>query len=74
MPAGEAHARHGEIRNRIAPDEGGRTSAYEDRASKVEMLRAGAVGYLVIKANPRAADIDKMVRNAYVAMSFPRLK
>jgi EAL domain-containing protein (putative c-di-GMP-specific phosphodiesterase class I) len=36
-------------------------SAYEDRASVLEMLRAGAVGYLV--KGTRAADIVKMVRN-----------
>jgi EAL domain-containing protein (putative c-di-GMP-specific phosphodiesterase class I)/DNA-binding NarL/FixJ family response regulator len=36
-------------------------SAYEDRTSVLEMLRAGAVGYLV--KGTRAADIVKMVYN-----------
>lgn len=62
MPAGGGpraarEIRIGSLQTRVVA-----LSAYEDRASVLEMLRAGAVGYLV--KGTRAAEIVKMVHSA----------
>jgi EAL domain-containing protein (putative c-di-GMP-specific phosphodiesterase class I) len=62
MPAGGGpraarEIRIGSLQTRVVA-----LSAYEDRTSVLEMLRAGAVGYLV--KGTRAADIVKMMHNA----------
>jgi EAL domain-containing protein (putative c-di-GMP-specific phosphodiesterase class I)/FixJ family two-component response regulator len=61
MPAGGGpraarEIRIGSLQTRVVA-----LSAYEDRTSVLEMLRAGAVGYLV--KGTRAADIVKMIHN-----------
>ncbi len=61
MPAGGGpraarEIRIGSLQTRVVA-----LSAYEDRASVLEMLRAGAVGYLV--KGTRAAEIVKMIHN-----------
>jgi EAL domain-containing protein (putative c-di-GMP-specific phosphodiesterase class I) len=62
MPAGGGRRAAREIRAAYLPTRVLALSAYEDRTTVVEMLRAGAVGYLV-KGTP-AAEIVKMIRSA----------
>jgi EAL domain-containing protein (putative c-di-GMP-specific phosphodiesterase class I)/FixJ family two-component response regulator len=61
MPAGGGPRAAREIRTSSLRTRVVALSAYDDRASVLEMLRAGAVGYLV--KGTRAADIVKMVHN-----------
>jgi EAL domain-containing protein (putative c-di-GMP-specific phosphodiesterase class I)/FixJ family two-component response regulator len=61
MPAGGGPRAAREIRNGSLQTRVIALSAYEDRTSVLEMLRAGAVGYLV--KGTRGVDIVKMVHN-----------
>jgi EAL domain-containing protein (putative c-di-GMP-specific phosphodiesterase class I)/DNA-binding response OmpR family regulator len=61
MPAGGGPRAAREIRISSVQTRVVALSAYEDRASVLEMLRAGAVGYLV--KGTRAAEIVKMIHN-----------
>jgi EAL domain-containing protein (putative c-di-GMP-specific phosphodiesterase class I)/AmiR/NasT family two-component response regulator len=61
MPAGGGPRAAREIRTSSLHTRVVALSAYDDRASVLEMLRAGAVGYLV--KGTRAAEILKMVHN-----------
>jgi EAL domain-containing protein (putative c-di-GMP-specific phosphodiesterase class I)/DNA-binding NarL/FixJ family response regulator len=61
MPAGGGPRAAREIRIGSVQTKVVAFSAYEDRTSVLEMLRAGAVGYLV--KGTRAAEIVKMVHN-----------
>ena len=61
MPAGGGPRAAREIRISSLHTRVVALSAYEDRTSVLEMLRAGAVGYLV--KGTRAADIVKMIHN-----------
>jgi EAL domain-containing protein (putative c-di-GMP-specific phosphodiesterase class I)/CheY-like chemotaxis protein len=62
MPAGGGRRAAREIKAAYLPTRVIALSAYQDRTTVVEMLRAGAVGYLV-KGTP-AAEIVKMIRSA----------
>jgi EAL domain-containing protein (putative c-di-GMP-specific phosphodiesterase class I)/AmiR/NasT family two-component response regulator len=61
MPAGGGPRAAREIRIASPQSRVVAISAYEDRTSVLEMLRAGAVGYLV--KGTRAAEIVKMIHN-----------
>src|ERR1700730_2260130 len=61
MPAGGCPRAAREVRTASPQSRVVAISAYEDRTSVLEMLRAGAVGYLV--KGTRAAEIVKMIHN-----------